>query len=216
MVHFMKRTVKHMSPRLTDQRKEERNRQILQAAKNVFIRKGYGEASLKDIIEEAGMSRGWIYLYYQTKEEIFEALLDHQDAEYEKELERLKAESSSVWEIVRELYARQLHDLETYGGGIVPAFYEYFLVGWRDSSRSELLQERYQKGIERFGKLLQAGADSGEFAPSMNTADIAKLASSFQEGIVTHSVTIGLHKANTQLQFEALLRYLYDLLHAEE
>jgi len=202
-----------MSPRLTDQRKEERIQQILDAAKNVFTQKGYGGASLKDIIEETGMSRGWIYLYYQTKEEIFEALLDNQDIEYEKNLQQLKATSSSIWEVIQKLYANQLHNLETEGGELVPAFYEYFLVGWRDTSRSELLQKRYQKGIERFEKLLQEGVHNGEFTPSMNLNDLSKLVSSFQEGIVTHAITIGVQAANTRLQFDALLQYLYSLLH---
>ncbi|OWA33405.1 hypothetical protein B9G55_22300 [Saccharibacillus sp. O16] len=204
-----------MSPRLTDQRKEERIQQILSAAKQVFIEKGYGEASLKDIIEEAGMSRGWIYLYYQTKEEIFEALLDYQDIEYHQYLEQLKAESSSIWAVIQQIYDRQLHDLENYGGGIVPAFYEYFLVGWRDAPRSELLHQRYEKGIKLFEQLLQAGVERGEFTPSLPLSDIAKLISSFQEGIVTHAITIGLEKANTHLQFAALLQYLYNLLHVK-
>ncbi len=202
-----------MSPRLTDQRKEERIQQVLNAAKNVFIKKGYGDASLKDIIEETGMSRGWIYLYYQTKEEIFEALLDYQDSEYEKSLQQLKAESSSSWELIQKIYATQLHDLETGGSGLVPAFYEYFLVGWRDTSRSELLQKRYEKGVKRFENLLQEGVRSGEFTPFMNLTDLSKLISSFQEGIVTHAITIGVKAANTQFQFEALLQYLHSLLH---
>ncbi|NOU77520.1 TetR family transcriptional regulator [Paenibacillus sp. LMG 31459] len=202
-----------MSPRLTDHRKEQRSRQILDAAKSVFIRKGYGSVSLKDIIEETGMSRGWIYLYYQTKEEIFEALLDHQDLEYEQYLEYLTAASSPVWQIIVTLYTQQLHDLEqTEGGGMVPAFYEYFLVGWRDSSRREMLKQRYERGIVRFADLLRLGVSRGEFNPVMDLGQISRLVSSFQEGIVTHSITVGTRQAGTRLQFNALLNYLYSLL----
>ncbi|WP_379139897.1 TetR family transcriptional regulator [Paenibacillus sp. sgz500992] len=202
-----------MSPRLTDHRKEQRSRQILDAAKSVFIRKGYGAVSLKDIIEEAGMSRGWIYLYYQTKEEIFEALLDRQDLEYEQYLEYLKAASSSMWEVIITLYTQQLHDLEQMeGGGMMSAFYEYFLVGWRDSPRRELLERRYERGIERFADLLRTGVSRGEFTPVMDLSEISRVVSSFQEGIVTHSITVGIKQADTSMQFNALLHYLYRLL----
>ena len=66
--------------------------QIL-AAKRVFVEKGYGAVTLKDIVEETGMSRGWIYLYFQSKDEIFKALLDHQDAQHERYLEELVVSS---------------------------------------------------------------------------------------------------------------------------
>lgn len=201
-----------MSPKLTDDRKEQRNRQILEAAEQVFIRKGYSAASLKDIIEETGMSRGWIYLYYSTKEEIFEALLDYRDIEYEKDLGRRIADSPTVWPVIRSLYEQQLDDLEQRGGGMMPAFYEYFLVGWRDPQRSELLQRRYDQGVSRFENLLRIGVEQGEFAPAIDTLDIAKLAASLQEGIVTHAITIGVEKTNARMQFDALLRYLYELL----
>lgn len=201
-----------MSPKLTDDRKEQRNRQILEAAEQVFIRKGYSAASLKDIIEETGMSRGWIYLYYSTKEEIFEALLDHRDIEYEKELGRRITDSPTVWPVIRNLYEQQLDDLERHGGGMMPAFYEYFLVGWRDPQRSELLERRYDQGVSRFENLLRIGVERGEFTPAMDTLDIAKLVSSLQEGIVTHAITIGVEKTNARMQFDALLRYLHDLL----
>ncbi|MDO3412392.1 TetR family transcriptional regulator [Saccharibacillus sp. CPCC 101409] len=205
-----------MSPRLTDERKEQRNQQILEAAKRVFIQKGYSAASLKDIIEETGMSRGWIYLYYPTKEEIFEALLDHQDEGYEQYLEALKKSPSSIWEIVQTLYAGQRLELEHRSGGLMPAFYEYFLVGWRDTARGELLKERYEKGILYFADLLQVGVDRGEFTPSMDVRDISRLISAFQEGIFTHSITIGTETANTAMQFDAMQRYLHSLLHGKE
>ncbi|MGG1311241.1 MULTISPECIES: helix-turn-helix domain-containing protein [Cohnella] len=59
--------------------------QILEAAERVFTRKGYEPATIKDIVEEANMSRGWIYLYYQTKEEIFEDLMEKIDQDQAKQ-----------------------------------------------------------------------------------------------------------------------------------
>ncbi|UPK46937.1 TetR family transcriptional regulator [Paenibacillus pabuli] len=203
-----------MSPRLTHTQKELRNQQILEAAKRVFAEKGYGAATLKDIIQETGMSRGWIYLYYQTKEDIFESLLDYQDADYEKYMEQLMDSSSSIWEMVTTLYSEQLQELHrSPHGGLMPAFYEYFLVGWRDESRRELLLQRYEKGIAKFAELLRTGVEREEFFPVMDVMDISRLAASFQEGIMTHYITIGPEKANTSMQYEALMLYLKSMLH---
>ncbi|SET23240.1 TetR family transcriptional regulator [Paenibacillus sp. NFR01] len=205
-----------MSPRLTEERKEERGQQILDAAKRVFARKGYGAATLKDIIEETGMSRGWIYLYYQTKEEIFEAVLDQMDMDYEQSLEHLKAETSTIWQMIETLFARQQQELEQAEGGLMSAFYEYFLVGWRYPDRREVLTRRYERGIERFAQILQTGVSRGEFVPAMPVQDISRLVASFQEGIVAHTHAVGATKANTALQLKSLLRYLGSLLQRPE
>lgn len=53
----------------------ERQQQILDAAAAVIIRLGYDKATMSDIAEEAGASRRTVYLYFNGKEELFEALL---------------------------------------------------------------------------------------------------------------------------------------------
>src|SRR5215813_4130325 len=53
----------------------ERRDQILNAAAAVIIRLGYDKTTMGDIAEEAGTSRGTVYLYFKGKEELFEALL---------------------------------------------------------------------------------------------------------------------------------------------
>ncbi len=53
----------------------ERQTQILNAAAAVIIRLGYDKTSMSDIAEEAGASRGTIYVYFKSKEELFEALI---------------------------------------------------------------------------------------------------------------------------------------------
>ncbi|OKP97944.1 TetR family transcriptional regulator [Paenibacillus sp. P46E] len=202
-----------MSPKLSSSRKEWRSLQILDAAKRVFTEKGYGAVTLKDIIDEIGMSRGWIYLYYQTKDEIFEALLDHQDMEHDRYLELLLESSPSIWDVITTLYSQQLQDLQqSPNGGLMPAFYEYFLIGWRDETRRGLLLNRYERGIAQFAELLQTGIDRGEFFPVMDVTDISRLAASYQEGIMTHTITVGLEKANTRMQLESLVHYLQVLL----
>lgn len=62
--------------------KNERQQQILDAAAAVIIRLGYDKATMSDIAEEAGASRGTVYLYFKGKEELFEALLYREYMQY--------------------------------------------------------------------------------------------------------------------------------------
>jgi AcrR family transcriptional regulator len=50
---------------------EERPRQIIEAALEVFGERGLGQARLEDIAKRAGLSKGTIYLYFPNKEELF-------------------------------------------------------------------------------------------------------------------------------------------------
>src|SRR5262249_21149652 len=54
-------------------RAEARPAEIVQAAFEVFSEKGFAAARLEDIAQRAGVSKGALYLYFDTKQEIFEA-----------------------------------------------------------------------------------------------------------------------------------------------
>jgi AcrR family transcriptional regulator len=56
--------------------REARRNQILFFAKHVFSQKGYHNASVSDIIESAGIARGTFYLYFTSKRDIFDSLLN--------------------------------------------------------------------------------------------------------------------------------------------
>lgn len=50
---------------------EFRCTEILEAAKQVFARKGFHDATMDDVAEEAGVAKGTLYLYFRSKREIF-------------------------------------------------------------------------------------------------------------------------------------------------
>jgi AcrR family transcriptional regulator len=54
-----------------EREKEERRNSILDAAEKVFFSKGVREATMDDIAEEAEVSKGTIYLYFGSKEEVY-------------------------------------------------------------------------------------------------------------------------------------------------
>jgi TetR/AcrR family fatty acid metabolism transcriptional regulator len=54
----------------------ERRQQIQAIAKQVFSRKGFHNATVSDIIEQADIARGTFYLYFDSKRDVFDKLLD--------------------------------------------------------------------------------------------------------------------------------------------
>ena len=56
-------------------RKDARPAELLDAALDVFFEKGFAAARLEDIAARAGVSKGTVYLYFNSKEDVFDALI---------------------------------------------------------------------------------------------------------------------------------------------
>ena len=61
-------------PKVVPEYKEEARSRILDAANKVFAERGYHEATMEDIAKRLGVSKGAIYLYFSSKEDLFEAM----------------------------------------------------------------------------------------------------------------------------------------------
>ncbi|MDJ0708784.1 MAG: TetR/AcrR family transcriptional regulator [Woeseiaceae bacterium] len=56
-------------------RKEDRPKEIADAAFEAFAEKGYAATRIDDVAKRAGVSKGLTYLYYKTKEDLFKAVV---------------------------------------------------------------------------------------------------------------------------------------------
>jgi AcrR family transcriptional regulator len=61
-------------PKVTEEYREARRAQILAAARRCFLRKGFQETSMAEILAEAGVSSGALYNYFSSKEEMIVAI----------------------------------------------------------------------------------------------------------------------------------------------
>jgi AcrR family transcriptional regulator len=72
-----------------ERRKESRPSELLAAALELFVERGYAATRLDDIAARAGVSKGTLYLYFANKEELFKALVRENIVSL---LERFRAE----------------------------------------------------------------------------------------------------------------------------
>ncbi|MBH0777256.1 TetR/AcrR family transcriptional regulator [Nocardia bovistercoris] len=61
-------------PRVSEEHLERRRRQILDAARLCFARKGFHDTSMQDVFAESGLSAGAVYRYFKSKDDIVAAL----------------------------------------------------------------------------------------------------------------------------------------------
>ncbi len=72
----------YRTPQRIQEQKDAKRRHILDTAARVFAEKGYYNTKVTDILEEAGISTGSFYFYFNNKEELFEILYDEMIGTY--------------------------------------------------------------------------------------------------------------------------------------
>jgi AcrR family transcriptional regulator len=77
-------------PRVTEEHLEARRRQILDAAVACFARDGFHRTTIPDIAREAGLSAGAMYRYFESKDELIEAIADERHARERELLESVR------------------------------------------------------------------------------------------------------------------------------
>jgi AcrR family transcriptional regulator len=63
-------------PKISDKKREDRRQQILEAALACFSDDGFHRTGMADIVKRSGLSHGAVYLYFQSKDDLIEALAD--------------------------------------------------------------------------------------------------------------------------------------------
>lgn len=61
-----------------EEKKQQTKKAILEAAVRLFDKKGFEKTSIEELAKEAGVGKGTIYTYFQTKSEIFYAFCEEQ------------------------------------------------------------------------------------------------------------------------------------------
>lgn len=96
------------TPQQNQQLKEERRGALLEAAREVFARKGLAASKMTDLAAAAGISYGLVYHYFPDKESVFAALVEEAVQEGLQLITAIRQGPGTPWEQLQELCARLL------------------------------------------------------------------------------------------------------------
>jgi TetR/AcrR family transcriptional regulator len=148
-----------------ERRKEARPGELLAAALELFVEKGYAATKAEEVARRAGVSKGTLFLYFASKEELFKAVVRDNIAgrfpEWNAEFEAFSGSTAELlrhfmilwWERVGATKASGITKLMMSEASNFPelaAFYQ---------------QEVIEPGFELIRRILQRGLDRGEFRP---------------------------------------------------
>src|ERR1700751_3813698 len=73
-----------------------KRRQIIEGARTTFLEQGFDAASMNDIARTAGVSKGTLYVYFQNKEQLFQAICSEECQAQAESLFTLHADDPDV------------------------------------------------------------------------------------------------------------------------
>jgi len=147
-------------------RKEERPQEITEAALAAFAEKGYAATRVDDVAKRAGVSKGLLYLYFKTKEELFKAVVR---SFVVPKIDALVAIIDSS-ELSSEEFLRGpfLDFVKTLPGSPVSVLVRLMIA--EGPKHPDLLQYYWDKvvsrGLAAITELLERGVENGEFQRS--------------------------------------------------
>jgi AcrR family transcriptional regulator len=155
-----KPTERHL--RSWQRRKQARPGEILEAALAVFAEKGYAAARMEDIAVRAGVTKGTIYLYFPSKEEVFKSLArQHIGENLLLAAEQAKAFDGSAFDFLSIFYAAFLDRMIHSGAVVLPKI----IIG-ESGNFPELARfwrvEVIEKAFDMLSGIVQKGIARGE------------------------------------------------------
>ena len=148
---------------LRQRRKEARPQELLDAALELFVEKGFSATRSDEVAERAGVSKGTLYLYYPSKEELLKAVIQQnlgqiiaQGTGIVDEFQGPTAELLSMlmnlwWDRVGNTPAGGIHKIMMSEVRNFPEIAQFY--------RDEIIQP----ATDLLGRTLQRGIDRGEF-----------------------------------------------------
>lgn len=92
--------------RRTKAEAEQTRQQILKAALDLFVEKGYERATFEDVAERIGLSKGAVYWHFKSKPDLFTELVEDMTAKHNAQIAALLSEPVSLEGLVSHFVAR--------------------------------------------------------------------------------------------------------------
>ena len=144
-------------------RKEARPQELIDAALELFVEKGFAATRTDEVALRAGVSKGTLYLYYDSKEELLKAVIrERLSSEIEAGAQELRQHTGSCADVLRGMLAQWwLRVFESPASGV----FKLVITEVRNFPEiaDTYFREVVEPGRKLIGGVIRRGIESGEF-----------------------------------------------------
>jgi AcrR family transcriptional regulator len=166
-------------PRVVAGYKEEARRTILETAAGVFAQKGYRDSKMDDVAKELGVSKGAVYQYFTSKDELFQELC----AVAAKMVEERLIASFTGLDLRSAAEKYMGIELDKFQNRGVLMF-EAFAEAPRDQSIGKVIRNNYTTVMGVMTRFLEGLKERGSLKPEMDSASVAAVLIALRHGVL--------------------------------
>lgn len=173
-------------PKVTDEYKQNVREKILATAGILFARKGYHATSMDDIVRESGLSKGAIYGYFESKDDLFLSLSDEQLASIIDNMRAAFSEKDSArkkLEKAAEIHFRQIIEPDD----VWCVTLERWVESPKIPSLGKRIRRRYDLANKFLSEIIEEGKRSGEFRKDVDSEAISSVLLATIRGLAVHT-----------------------------
>ena len=150
-------------------RGERTLRKMLDAARDEFGERGFSESSIVGITQRAGVALGTFYTYFDSKEEIFRALVRDMSAQVRDQVAPALADAADAMDGERRALESFLHFARKHR-------HVYRIIDEAEFVEPAGFREHYETTADRIAARLISGRDRGDLSPDYSDTDLEYLA----------------------------------------
>ncbi len=140
----------------------QKRRYILETARRVFVEKGFKRVTMKDIVEACDISRGGLYLYFDSTSQIFLEVLKLESEETDDVFSDRITEDATAADILILFLQEQKKELLRKEDTLTQAIYEFYFEN-QPGKKDNVLRKQFDSAVKIIEKLIETGVDNGEF-----------------------------------------------------
>ncbi|KNF07709.1 transcriptional regulator, TetR family [Gottschalkia purinilytica] len=160
-----------------------KKKKIIQHAFDLFAEKGYSETSIDDIVKASGVSKGGIYYYFNSKEEIFLEIAKNRLEERRDLIKNIPNTVSNREKLINYIHWTLTGLFEEKIQKMSRFTFEFWSVLARNPNMSDKAKERYKLFYDDLAEILQQGIDCGEFEKDIDISSMVYIILSTMDGI---------------------------------
>jgi TetR/AcrR family transcriptional regulator, repressor for uid operon len=196
-----------MCPKVTSQYKTEIREKIVDAAIVTFSKHGYDRTKMDDIAETANLSKGTIYLYFKSKEELFYAISENNIKALKEQMSVLFTKSEDLISDSQKFYVNFRKASEQSD----KVFLETIAESSRNQRLHEMLYQQRMKVLDIVTEYLKLQIKKGFFRSDIDIDAVSVGLVSLYDGLSISKI-IGISEAQNKKSWNETIKAILSSL----
>jgi AcrR family transcriptional regulator len=160
---------------------------LMAAASKICAKHGLERASIDQVAEEAGFTKGAFYANFRSKEELFLAMLDERFAEQLKKFDEQMAGEGEISDQARDAAVDFAHELSD-DPEWIRLYFQFAAHAARDESFRAELNTRNRALRARMAEIIARRSERIDLEPVVDPAELALMADAIIDGFAMHAL----------------------------